>query len=89
MELHLKFKLGDKVYFPRICREKRTLLDIREYYIVRIDISLDKYQKVITYYASPNKENIRGKRFFEGEGIFSTYDKAMQYATKEGCKYIC
>ena len=45
LEVPTKFKLQDKVYHPRICSEKKTLIDIREYYIVRIDIILDKYSK--------------------------------------------
>lgn len=85
LEVPTKFKLQDKVYHPRICSEKKTLIDIREYYIVRIDVILDKYSKTVNYHASPNKDNVRGLKFYDGSGLFHTYEEALEYARQEGC----
>ena len=85
LELPTKFKLGDKVYRPRICSEKKKLIDIREYYIVRIEIILDKYSKTVNYHASPNKNNTQGLKYYDGYGLFKTYEEAIEYAKQEGC----
>ena len=85
LEIPTKFKLGDKVYKPRVCSEKKILIDIREYYIVRIEVILDKYSKTVNYHASPNKDNVRGLKSYNGDGLFSTYEEALEYARQEGC----
>lgn len=84
LNIPLKFKLHDKVYVPRICLERKELTDIKEYYITRIDISIDKRGVFINYFISTNKEKTRGKKFYNGELLFHTYDEALNYIKQEG-----
>ena len=84
LEIHTKFKIGDKVYHPRICSEKKMLIDIREYYIVRIDINIDRRFKNITYQASPCREKVRGKSFRDGKLLFRSYEEAFKYVNQKG-----
>lgn len=85
VSIPMKFKLHQKVYHPRIT-QSRKLLDIREYYIVRINITIDGRFTSIDYHASPNKDNVRGKLFYEGRQLFHTYEEALEYAKEQGCK---
>lgn len=87
VSIPMKFKLHQKVYFPRII-EQRKLLDIKEYYIVRINITIDGRFTSIGYYASPTKDNVRGKLFYEGKQLFSTYEEALEYSKEQGCRNI-
>lgn len=80
----LKFKLHQKVYHPRIT-EQRKLIDIREYYIVRINVIINGDFTLTDYHASPYKENTRGKLFYEGNQLFGSYEEALEYAKAEGC----
>ena len=80
----LKFKLHQKVYYPRIT-EQRRLKDIREYYIVRINIIIDNRHISVGYHASPYKDNVTGKLFYEGNQLFNSYEKALEYAKEQGC----
>lgn len=84
IKIPMKFKLHQKVYHPRIT-EQRKLLDIREYYIVKISITIDKNFTSIYYYASPYKEKVRGQLFREGNQLFDSYEKALEYAKEQGC----
>ena len=79
-----KFKIHQKVYHPRIT-DQGKLLDIREYYIVRIAIVINGYFTSIDYHASPNKERVKGQLFHNGNQLFSTYDEALKYAKGQGC----
>ncbi len=79
-----KFKLHQKVYHPRITAQGK-LLDIREYYIVRIAVVINGYFTFIDYHASPYKEKVRGQLFREGNQLFSSYEEALEYAKAEGC----
>ena len=79
-----KFTIHQKVYHPRIT-DKGKLLDIREYYIVRIAIVINGYFTSIDYHASPYKEHVRGQLFHNGNQLFSTYDDAIEYAKEQGC----
>ena len=81
----LKFKLHQKVYCPRIVLEKRKLIDIREYYIVRINVTINGNFTSIGYHASPYEGNTRGKLFYEGNQLFESYEKALDYAKEQGC----
>lgn len=85
ISIPLKFKLHQKVYCPRIVLEKRKLIDIREYYIVRINVTVNSNFTSISYHASPYKENTRGKLFYEGNQLFDSYEKALEYAKEQGC----
>ncbi|NBI86942.1 hypothetical protein D3Z47_12290 [Lachnospiraceae bacterium] len=84
ISIPMKFKLHQKVYHPRIT-EQRKLLDVREYYIVKIAISIDRNFTSIYYYASPYKEKVRGQLFREGNQLFDSYEKALEHAKEEGC----
>ena len=84
INIPMKFKLHQKVYHPRIT-EQWKLLDIREYYIVKISISIDRNFTSIYYYASPYKEKVRGQLFREGNQLFDSYEKALEYAKEQGC----
>lgn len=84
ISIPMKFKLHQKVYHPRIT-EQRKLLDVKEYYIVRIAITINGNFTSIYYYASPYKEKVRGQLFREGNQLFSTYDDALKYAKEQGC----
>ena len=79
LNIPMKFKLHQKVYHPRITINGK-LLDIREYYIVRINIVIDGRFISVDYHASPYKENVRGKIFYDGEQLFHTYEEALKYA---------
>ena len=79
-----KFRIHQKVYYPRIT-DQGKLLDIREYYIVRIAIVISGYFTSIDYHASPYKEKARGQLFHNGNQLFSTYDEALKYAKEQGC----
>lgn len=46
INIPLKFKLYQKVYYPRIT-DQGKLLDIREYYIIRISIVITGYSTSI------------------------------------------
>ena len=81
----MKFKLHQKVYHPRITAQGK-LLDIREYYIVRIAIVINGYLTSIDYHASPYKEHVRGQLFHNGNQLFDSYEKAIEYAKEQGCK---
>lgn len=85
ISIPLKFKLHQKVYHPRIVLEKRKLIDIREYYIVRINIVIDGNFTSIDYHVSPYEDNIKGKLFYGGEQLFESYEKALEYAKEQGC----
>lgn len=84
ISIPMKFKLHQKVYHPRIT-DQGKLLDIREYYIVRIAITINGYFTSIYYYASPCKEKVRGQLFREGNQLFESYDDALEYAKEHGC----
>lgn len=84
ISIPMKFKLHQKVYHPRIT-EQRKLLDIREYYIVRIAIVINGNFTSIDYHASPYKEHVRGQLFYNGNQLFSTYEEALEYAKEQGC----
>lgn len=84
ISIPLKFKLHQKVYHPRITVQ-RKLLDIREYYIVRIVIVINGCFTSIDYHASPYKEHVRGQLFHNGNQLFSTYDDAIEYVKEQGC----
>lgn len=84
VSIPLKFKLHQKVYYPRIT-EQKNLKDIREYYIVRITITIDGRFTSINYHASPYKDNTTGKLFYNGNQIFDSYEKALEYAKQQGC----
>lgn len=84
VSIPLKFELHQKVYHPRIT-EHGKLLDIREYYIVRINITVDENFTSIGYHASPYKDNVTGKLFYEGNQLFGSYKEALEYAKKHGC----
>ena len=84
ISIPMKFKLHQKVYYPRIT-DQRKLIDVREYYIVRISITINGYLTSIGYYASPYKEQGIGKLFYEGNQLFDTYDKALEHAKEQGC----
>lgn len=84
INIPLKFKLHQKVYYPRIM-DQGKLLDIREYYIVRISIVITGYSTSIDYYVSPYKEKSRGQLFRNGSQLFSTYDDALKYAKEQEC----
>lgn len=84
ISIPMKFKLYQKVYHPRIT-EHWKLLDIREYYIVKISIFIDRNFTSIYYYASPYKEKVRGQLFREGNQLFDSYEKALEYAKGQGC----
>ena len=79
-----KFTIHQKVYHPRITAQGK-LLDIREYYIVRIAIVINGCFTSIDYHASPYKEHVRGQLFHNGNQLFSTYDEALKYAKEQGC----
>ena len=85
ISIPLKFKLHQKVYCPRIVLEKRKLIDIREYYIVRINVTINGNFTSIGYHASPYEGNTRGKLFYEGNQLFESYEKALDYAKEQGC----
>ena len=80
-----KFGLLEKVYHPRICDDPRKLIDIREYYIVRIDLRINSRITSITYKASPCRDKVRGMSFTEGRELFHTYEEALEYARELGC----
>lgn len=84
INIPLKFKLYQKVYHPRIT-DRGTLLDIREYYIVRIAIVITGYSTSIDYHASPYKGKARGQLFRNGDQLFSTYNEALKYAKEQEC----
>lgn len=84
IRIPMKFKLHQKVYCPRIT-EQRKLIDIREYYIVRIAIVINRYLTSIDYHASPYEGNTRGKLFHNGNQLFDSYEKALEYAKEQGC----
>lgn len=84
ISIPMKFKLHQKVYHPRITVQ-RKLLDVREYYIVRIAITINGYLTSINYHASPYKEKVRGQLFYEGNQLFESYEKALDYAKEQGC----
>lgn len=73
-----KFKLGEKVYHPRI-NSNGKLIDIREYYIVRINIVMDRKDTFIDYHASPCRDKVRGHLFHDGKLLFQNYNEAMAY----------
>lgn len=81
----IKFKLHQKVYHPRITQDWK-LIDIREYYIVRIAIVVTGVFTSIDYHASPTKERSRGQLFRNGYMLFHTYEEALEYAKEQGCK---
>jgi CRISPR/Cas system-associated exonuclease Cas4 (RecB family) len=83
INIPLKFKLHQKVYYPRIT-DQGKLLDIREYYIVRIAIVITGYSTSIDYHVSPYKEKSRGQLFRNGNQLFGTYDEALKYAKEQG-----
>lgn len=73
-----KFKVGDKVFYPRVTKEN-CLIDVREYYITNINIWInDREQVKIDYFASPHKTG-RGKKFCDGLQLFHTYEEALAY----------
>lgn len=84
INIPLKFKLHQKVYYPRITSQGK-LLDIREYYIVRIAIVITGYSTSIDYHVSPYKEKSRGQLFRNGDQLFSTYAEALKYAKEREC----
>lgn len=84
ISIPMKFKLHQKVYHPRITAQGK-LLDIREYYIVRIAIVINGYLTSIDYHASPYKEHVRGQLFHNGNQLFDSYEKAIEYAKEQGC----
>lgn len=81
----MKFKLHQKVYHPRIVIEQKKLIDIREYYIVRIAIVINGNFTSIDYHASPYKEKVRGQLFYNGNQLFASYEDAIEYAKEQGC----
>ncbi len=84
IKIPLKFKMYQKVYYPRIT-EQRKLKDIREYYIVRINVTIKGDFTSIGYHASPYKGNTSGKLFYEGNQLFDSYEKALEHAKEQGC----
>lgn len=84
ISIPMKFKLHQKVYHPRITAQGK-LLDIREYYIVRIAIVINGYLASTDYHASPYKEKVRGQLFREGNQLFGSYEKALKHAKEQGC----
>lgn len=83
INIPLKFKLHQKVYHPRIT-DRGKLMDIREYYIVRIAIVINRYSTSIDYHVSPYKEKSRGQLFRNGDQLFGTYDEVLKYAKEQG-----
>lgn len=84
INIPLKFKLHQKVYHPRITSQGK-LLDIREYYIVRIAIVITGYSTSIDYHVSLYKEKSRGQLFRNGDQLFGTYNEAFKYAKEQEC----
>lgn len=84
INIPLKFKLHQKVYYPRIT-DHGKLLDIREYYIVRIAIVITEYSTSIDYHVSPYKEKSRGQLFRNGDQLFGTYAEAFKCAKGQEC----
>ena len=84
INIPLKFKLHQKVYHTKITNRGK-LLDIREYYIVRIAIVITGYSTSIDYHVSPYKEKSRGQLFRNGNQLFSTYAEALKYAKEREC----
>ena len=72
-------KLVDNKVNPIIIREQ---LNTESQKVVNL---LDKYSKTVNYHASPNKDNVRGLKFYDGRGLFHTYEEALEYARQEGC----
>lgn len=75
----MKFKLHQKVYHPRITSDGK-LIDIREYYIVRINIVMDRRGTFVDYHASPCRDKVRGHLFHDGKLLFKSHNEAMAYA---------
>lgn len=78
ISIPVKFKLGEKVYHPRITSDGK-LIDIREYYIVRIAIVMDRRSTFADYHASPCRDNVRGHLFHDGKLLFQSHNEAMAY----------
>lgn len=87
ISIPVKFKLHEKVYHPRITFDGK-LIDIREYYIVRIKVVVDRIGTFVDYHASPCKDKKRGHLFHEGKLLFTSYDEAMAYAEDICCEIV-
>lgn len=80
----LKFKIGQKVYHPRISKDN-GFIDIREYYITNINIWINYKNEInIDYFASTSKTKL-GKKFWNGDLLFETYEDTINYVEKK-CK---
>lgn len=78
ISIPIKFKLGEKVYHPRI-NSDGNLIDIREYHIVRINAVMNRRGTFVDYHASPCRDKVRGHLFRDGKLLFQNYNEAMAY----------
>lgn len=82
LKINTKFQIGDLVYIPRINSKNNCLIDIKQYYIVRINVSIMSNKTRIEYHVSKNKNSIRGTVFYENSPLFNSLREATEYANQ-------